>query len=439
MRREAAKRRHSRAFVTTLVGWMVGTAAASGSLTITFSSPAKVSVDKEFVEPSIEVAPNGDLYIVDVSNLDEGVSLPPFRAWRSADNGTSWTEVSPPVDPTIVSHGDVDIAIDQCGMLFVAFTQALTKLYVFESSDSGASWTKRDLTTVTNAPGGPDRPWITAGTECGRVYLVHLGYSPAAWYYGLLDRQVVNGQVRWRGGATFEIFAHSSALGNIVFVPSSGYLFVVYRAHSLEPGHLAVARSADHGVTVTVAGTVTSLNQGHLGVFPVITYDSSGSLYVAYTLRTSGELKYSYSTDNAEAWSSPRTVSPDGGSNALPWTVAGGQGKLDITWYRSLDNSNGNPNYNDGPWYVWFAQSLNAASLDATFSYAQVTQASVHEETLCTHPCENNADRDLGDLFQVDADSWGYAKIAFGRDVTDGGALVNPDDWFTKQLSGSTI
>jgi hypothetical protein len=66
-------------------------------------------------------------------------------------------------------------------------------------------------------------------------------------------------------------------------------------------------------------------------------------------------------------------------------------------------------------WYLYLAQSLNAASAAPTFSQQQLRADPVHKGDICTLGifCLDNDNRDLGDVNDIKIDSFGGAQVAY--------------------------
>jgi hypothetical protein len=120
----------------------------------------------------------------------------------------------------------------------------------------------------------------------------------------------------------------------------------------------------------------------------------------------------------------------------FPWLDAAGDGGVDIVYYGTSSNVNG-----DGAvWNVFMAQSLAAHTGTPTFTTTQITGVNgidpIHTGNVSTGGLQpgGTADRSLADLFQVAIGYDGLANISWSAD------LSNPGDalaWFTHQTSGA--
>jgi hypothetical protein len=206
--------------------------------------------------------------------------------------------------------------------------------------------------------------------------------------------------------------------------------------------------------------------------FPTMAIDAAGNLYAVWEqaplgpatnaagdLAITGDtvLKYSYSTDQGNHWSTPITIDTSGSAdgvlhnNVFAWISAGDDGRVNIVWYgtnavanpgNSFDivgcgqnlltpppggkNING-PDAVDGLWSVWMVQSLNAHAATPTFT-APVRASSHHVhrgsvQTIIGGQC-GWASRALGDYLQLRTGSQGEAHISYADSNTAVAAYV---------------
>jgi hypothetical protein len=177
-------------------------------------------------------------------------------------------------------------------------------------------------------------------------------------------------------------------------------------------------------------------NTGH--DFASIAIDSAGNLYVVWseypvnksgTVDGPGAIKLSVSTDGAQTWSKPITISPAGlNNNVMPWIVAGSPGRIDVAWYGapqlSYQGQYGPDTLNDGVWNVYLAQSLNATAAAPAFQVVKVTDHPNKFGNISTQGLGGSPDRSLGDFMEVTTGPQGQAVISY---VDDTSADRNPD------------
>jgi hypothetical protein len=206
--------------------------------------------------------------------------------------------------------------------------------------------------------------------------------------------------------------------------------------------------------------------------FPTMAIDNAGNLYAAWEqaplgpdVNPSGDLvitgdtvlKFSYSTDQGNHWSTPMTIdtsgSPDGvlHNNVFAWINAGDDGRVNIVWYGTPGvadpggqfdfacgqnviapppqgkNING-PDAVNGQWSVWMVQSLNAHDPGGPLFTAPVRASShpVHHgsvQTVIGGQC-GWASRALGDYLQLRTGPLGDAHISYADSNSITGSLA---------------
>jgi hypothetical protein len=207
--------------------------------------------------------------------------------------------------------------------------------------------------------------------------------------------------------------------------------------------------------------------------FPTMAIDKAGTLYAVWEQAPFGPgvnastgdtiitgdtvLKYSYSTDQGNTWSTPITIdtsgSPDGvlHNNVFAWINAGDDGRVNIVWYGTPStfdaggaadfpscgsnaiipppqgkNING-PDAVNGLWSVWMAQSTNGHAATPTFTAP--VRASAHPvhrggvQTVIGGQC-GWASRALGDYLQLRTGPKGEAHISYADSNNRVGTLA---------------
>jgi len=187
-------------------------------------------------------------------------------------------------------------------------------------------------------------------------------------------------------------------------------------------------------------------------LFPTVAVDRSGVVYEAWTDATNFRVYMSHTVGtNLSRWTKPVVVNgAPVTTTVMPWIVAGSKGRIDIVFYGSPDLTA--PTLNDGPWYPYMAQSLNAASATPTFHQARMTDHPNHIEPVCLSGlgCTTNTgpagDRELGDFFRVALDKSGRALVSFadgdnqlGGEVAGGPAAAPSFADFVRQSTGPSL
>jgi len=103
----------------------------------------------------------------------------------------------------------------------------------------------------------------------------------------------------------------------------------------------------------------------------------------------------------------------------MPWSTAGGAGKLDVVWYGTsyYDGTNPPDNYpKQAAWYVYFAQNLQSTTNPGNFTQVAATPI-IHYGGVCEGGISCTGNRDLYDDFGVAASpTTGLASIIYSND-----------------------
>src|SRR5438067_11645451 len=199
--------------------------------------------------------------------------------------------------------------------------------------------------------------------------------------------------------------------------------------------------------------------------FPTLAIDQAGNLYAVWEqapigpdtnpsgdIAVTGDtvLKYSYSTDQGNTWSTPVTIDTSGSpsgvlhNNVMPWLVAGDDGRIGIAWF----GTPGAPAYpSRGPdscpatcnWSVWYTMSTNAHSASPTFTApVEASEHFIHRGSIQTLIGGQNGDRTLGDFLQLRIGAQGEAEISYSdsNNINEGNA---PHAMFVRQNGGDGL
>lgn len=405
---------------------------------IGFSTPAVIDPTGGSGEPGIVVGPGDVLYVNALGVAGDSV-------YRSLDRGVTWA----PFHNSDYAFGgaDSDLALDESGGVYLAGQWSINSMCMSVSTSKllGVGW--YTVPAVCGTLGRVDRPWLEAFTPDGallpNVFLAH--HEPCCQGVHLVFRSA-------DGGLTFQPAGTPTTSGgfpgNLVADRATDTLYYFYPSWGLGGGFApAVSRSTDLGATWTERH-VAGMQGASTGLHRVTgALDAEGNLYVVWAEdRGAGfQVMLATSQDGGDTWSAARRISQAGGTNIMPWVVAGAAGRIDVVWYSSP--TRGDPNAmptNPAPeWFVRMGQSLNALSATPTFEEVQVTPLAVHRNSLCTRgvACRDaGSNRNLLDFFEVAIDSEGYANIVWAQDVNKplvsnrlGITVVNG---FARQVSG---
>jgi hypothetical protein len=199
------------------------------------------------------------------------------------------------------------------------------------------------------------------------------------------------------------------------------------------------------------------------GNFPSLAIDKAGNLYAVWEqapVNASGQitgdtlLKYSFSTDEGNHWSTPLTIPTPGlHNNVFAWAAAGDNGRVDIAWYgtptpanpndTSCGTNNGGKGGPDattnGIWSLYMAQTLNGHSASPTFTAPILAgEHYIHKGTIQTVLGGQCGDRTLGDFLQLRIGSRGEAQISYA-DSNNVDEPFAPHGMYVRQNGGTGV
>ena len=184
------------------------------------------------------------------------------------------------------------------------------------------------------------------------------------------------------------------------------------------------------------------------GSFPTMAIDKAGNLYAVWEqapIDVNGNvigdtvLKYSYSTNQGNTWSTAIQIDTSGSAdgvlhnNVFAWIAAGDDGRINIAWYGTTALSNpddatcgqnslpptqgkniNGPDSVNGLWSLWMVQSTNAHAASPTFTVpVRASGHPIHRgsvQTVIGGQCGNRA---LGDFFQMRTGTLGEAHLSY--------------------------
>lgn len=429
------------------------------------------------VEPSIRVDTLGNVFPGAIRGVPAGVDV-----WRVYAPYTSSSyeylgqpDGTPPIlgpgpnndpDPGIgLGGGDIDIASSCETNLLNVSSLNLGSTANFQSADQGHHFLPTAPSSSTYA--GVDRQWYDNDGPLTVYQSVHETGAGNA----IVVTRSTDGGLTWLpvagpviNPAQPDAFAAAlplnNKLGNIVVDQHRHYLYQVYSAGATAQDNIDgnalravwVAVSKDQGLTWTdyLVHAAASPSMRTDNVFPVVAVDDSGNIYTVWSEIDSSDPTvhpgtfFSYSTNFGATWSAPVKVNQGASQNLtlFPWIDAAGDGGVDIVYYGTSANSNG-----DGAvWNVFMAQSLLAHTGAPSFATYQISGTGgadpIHVGNISTGGLQpgGSADRSLADLFQVAIDYNGLANISWTADYYN---RANPGDtgdgqaWFVHQVGGA--
>lgn len=405
-----------------------------------------VANDSNFGEPSIDLDHAGNIYVTAPGGA--GVQM-----WRSFDGGLTFDHKEIASDG---GGGDSEVEFTLTDVGYTADLR-ITDSAVSRSTDRFETFTQQGVGIEQ------DRQWLAH--LCDRQ--VFLGYhdfvleaeminrsddggvtwdtvptfiSPPGTAPGKQDAEVASNQgvntfsgpvvVDQKTGDVYITFAISSAAGNVLTgIPPFG-----------DPEQIVVGVSHDNGRTFHLH----LVKRGGVGaiageIFPWITIDKAGSLYVSWAGRDTEaqplNVFLAYSTDHGDNWSAPYRVNQDIGNAHIYTTIsAGDEGVVDVAWYSA---TTADPSRADNDWHVDFAQIRNANTAKPTIKQSRPYPGSIHHGDVCLVGilCVAGGDRSLLDFFQIQVGPDGRAHIAFANNASpDGQQRI----WYAGQIGGKS-
>jgi hypothetical protein len=453
------KRTLAAAVVATLLGILASGGAATGDVF------HHATVGPDGGEPSIAVAPNGELYV----SYPGGAGMSFFR---SLDDGKTW-KAGAIADP---SSGDTTVNVDSSGAVYQANLNSNFQGDVFKSLDQGRHWTKGVTATssplanvygpsATDSPFLMDREWTDAyippgkTTKQARVYIGYHDFGPS----------IIWVNVSKDGGKTFSqqksVISDTTAQANsfcntipgglkvVQSGPHAGRVYVAWLAGSVATnaptgcnitqldtfGQVWMAWSDDEGATWTDK-LVYDAGFGHdaSAIFADLALDRLGNPYVAWTLN-SGSLPHtgaagdqwniyvSASFNGAQTWSAPYNATSDTGTHFFPAIAAGDPGHVVVAYIVTptvipqLPYGKPFPGESaSAKWFVAMSRTLDLTSGHPTWAREQLTSKPIHTGDVCTLGifCTPGQligiqNRDLLDFIDVVMDHAGLVHVAY--------------------------
>jgi hypothetical protein len=469
--------------------------------TITFGRPTISGLQGNGFEQDLRLDPTNPNRLY--TSVPDGLGTATSYVWHSEDAGKTfkWIPAAAPADgaaPVCQQGGDTELAVDSAGNLYFN-DLSLANFATARSDDQGATFVA-SCTGVPNA--SVDRQWyalmgnptLNNGTQVDN----NIMFLTADLFVLTADcpTQVGGNElVMWRtpvpkaaGGPTPDplagiqfgphrfITCDEGIMGNNEISPvatrmdSAGnpnglatplrHVYVISDSANLN--RVFVARCFAVPFTTHQSGiecvekTVANLTGTTGANFPAMAIDAAGNLYAVWSETVAPNqtlLKYSYSTDQAQSWSTPITLPNNappnlvggqqlGGplnTNVFPWPAAGDDGRLDIAWYGT--NATGpNPDVASGYYGLYLTQSLNAHDPSPTFTAPILaSEHTIHRGTQFTLIGGQNGSRSLGDFLQLRIGPQGEAMIAYADSSHKDEADLMSHAMFVRQNGGDGV
>lgn len=357
---------------------------------------------------------------------------------RSVDGGDQFNIVSnvglrPDPPP---GGGDTDLVTDDQNVVYFVDLEALVNLGCAVSNDNGNNWRKNASCVPQWAV---DRQWFamdngtTNAASDNTVFLTWRNVALQSFIYsspGSLGSGDATGGLVYSNASSNPATAVNTGApcGQMKFDPVKRNLYLPCSdgdTVQITVGHVNPGQRT--GITFTTVNTPNSPGGGDTSlIFPTVSVDGAGNVYVVWTDEMDLNTYYSYSTDEGANWSTPKKLnSGDSAQTVMPWTAAGSAGNMVAVWYGtdSTTPANDMPSwFNDRvgatehKWYGYAAIVQNANTANPTITQARFTHKPMYFGQICTAGlgCSvSGGDRTMADYFNVNLDNSGRIRIVF--------------------------
>jgi hypothetical protein len=468
---------------------------------ITFGRPTISGLQGNGFEQDLRLDPTNPNRVY--TSVPDGLGTGTSFIWHSEDAGKTfkWVPAAAPTDgaaPTCQQGGDTELAVDSAGHLYFN-DLSLANFATARSDDHGAHFTA-SCAGVPNA--SVDRQWyaiegdptLNNGTQLDNNLL----FLTADLFVLTADcpgQAGGNELVLWRSpipkaaacptpdplaGVSFGphrfISCDEGIMDNNEISPvatrmdSSGnpnglptplrHVYIIHDSANLDK--IFVVRCFPVAFTTHPSGVecvdklVANLSGTTGANFPSMAIDAIGNLYAVWEETANGNqtlLKYSYSTDQAQTWSTPITLPNNappnlvggqqlGGplnTNVMAWPAAGDDGRVDIAWY-GTNATGANPDVASGYYGLYLTQSLNAHDPNPTFTAPILaSEHTIHRGTQNTLIGGQNGSRSLGDFLQLRIGPQGEAMVAYADSSHKNEADLLSHAMFVRQNGGDGV
>jgi len=387
---------------------------------------------------------------------------------RSVDGGDQFNVVSPtalrPNPPP--GGGDTTHAIDDQGVVYFGDLEgALTELDCSVSNDNGNTWRKNPACVPFT---GTDRQWLaidnganhTIGALGAADNTVFYAFHDVALGHLIFSSPGSTGLTDATGGLVFtpavgsvagtgQFYAGGGNCGELVFDPVNRNLYYPCAATNhieVIVGHVNPGQRT--GLTFTTRVLSGSPGGSVSNLFPPLSVDSAGNVYVVWSDTGDHNLYYQYSTNQGTSWSPTVKINqPPAKSNVFAWCEAGSAGNLVAVWLgnNSATLSDNMPNWATDPvaatlfpWYGYVALISNANTASPLVEQDRFTHKPMHYGQICNSGigCTvSSGDRTMADFLSVDLATDGAIQIVF-NDVSS--QFHGAHLFLARQLTGPT-
>ena len=410
---------------------------------ITFGPSTVVDFQRTEGEPLLHLGQDGSYW----ESGPWGFSTTSSFMHRSVDGGDQFNVVSPtalrPNPPP--GGGDTTHAIDDQGVVYFGDLEgALTELDCSVSNDNGNTWRKNPACVPFS---GTDRQWLavdngsnhTIGAAGAADNTVFYAFHDVALGHLIFSSPGSTGLTDPTGGLIFTpastnaqtglFYSGGGNCGELVFDPVSRNLYYSCAADDhieVIIGHVNPGQRT--GITFTTKVLSNSPGGSVSNLFPPLSVDSAGNVYVVWSDTGDNNLYYQYSTNQGTTWSpTVKITQPPAKSNVFAWCEAGAPGRLVAVWLGndSATLSDNMPNWSTDPaaaalfpWYGYVALITNANTPSPLIEQDRFTEKPMHYGQICNSGigCTTQVpqgDRTMADFLSVDLAPDGAIQIVY--------------------------
>jgi hypothetical protein len=382
----------------------------------------------EGFEPHIVAGPSiyGDewLYIDSPTGIGGGQS---GNLWISKDQGDSWEPH--PYGRNALGSGDSYTAIAKDGTIYY------TDLYLWSSTidtskDGGDTWIRNPLATVTRVG---DRQWLNMGPTVGsfpgaQSETLYMTYNDIP--QGLIIQKsswTTRGFIWIMGNNRLPVTSSVGSRDHFCVDQMDGTIYLPNK----DGGGIAVYVSTD-GADSFTRHQVLQTDEDIQNIFIASDVDIEGNVYLAWSNQE--HVFMGTSRDKGQAWAITQ-VTDTNGTRVLPWITVGDPGRVALTWYDTPDTNGSSDEKEEADWGTFAAITTDAFADNVSFIISPVEDY-VHTGAIRTTGTGGDADRDLGDFFTCDVDSYGRLILTYGKDEDDGPNARGSVVMFARQVEG---
>ena len=363
---------------------------------------------------------------------------------RSIDGGDQFNIVSPvELRPNLPpGGGDTDIIVDDQNVSYFSDLEGLVQIDASVSNDRGNTWRKNPAAPAATGSTIVDRQWQavdngpTGAASDNTVFLTYR-QTPLGSY--VISSPGSTGPLDPIGGLVYTnatdianpaeaIINTGAPCGEMRFDHVKRNLYLSCSdGNSTQVSYGHVNPGQRTGIHFETSNTPPSPGGGDTGeLFPILTTDKAGNVYVAWVDTVDHQVYYTYSKDGAKTWGPVRQVNgKPSNSNIFPWAIGGSNGTLVVAWLGNTSKIGPNEQpswFNDRkaatayPWHGYVSVIRNATSATPTFNQARFTHKPMHYGQVCnagTLCLATGGDRTMADYFGMNLDAKGAIRIVY--------------------------